>query len=76
MRTIGDMAVSEELTWGQQLRMVPNLLSVLRLALVPVFLVLLLTEKHALAIIVLALASLTDYLDGVFARKYYQVTRF
>ena len=75
MRTIGDMAVSEELTWGQQLRMVPNLLSILRLALVPVFLVLLLNEKHFLAIMVLALASLTDYLDGVFARKYNQVTR-
>jgi len=67
--------VSEELTWGQQLRMVPNLLSILRLALVPVFLFLLLSEKHLTAIAVLAVASLTDYLDGVFARKYNQVTR-
>lgn len=67
--------MAEELTWGQQLRMAPNLLSILRLALVPVFLILLLTEKHLLAIAVLALASLTDYLDGVFARKFNQVTR-
>jgi cardiolipin synthase len=75
VRKIGDVAVSEELTWGQQLRMVPNLLSILRLALVPVFLYFLLNEKHLTAIAVLAMASLTDYLDGVFARKYNQITR-
>lgn len=69
------MVESGQLTWGQQLRMLPNLLSVLRLLLVPVFLWLLLNEKHLLAILVLALASLTDYLDGVFARKFNQVTR-
>lgn len=54
---------------------VPNLLSMLRLALVPVFLYLLLTEKYLLAIVVLALSSLTDYLDGYFARRFNQVTR-
>ncbi len=54
---------------------VPNLLSMLRLALVPVFLYLLLTEKYLAAIVVLALSSLTDYLDGYFARKFNQVTR-
>lgn len=75
VRKISDMGLGEDLTLWQQLRMAPNLLSVLRLALVPVFLVLLLTESHLAAIIVLALASLTDYLDGVFARKFNQVTR-
>lgn len=54
---------------------VPNLLSMLRLALVPVFLYLLLNERYLLAIVVLALSSLTDYLDGYFARKFNQVTR-
>ena len=54
---------------------VPNLLSMLRLTLVPVFLYLLLNEKYLSAIIVLALSSLTDYLDGYFARKFNQVTR-
>jgi len=43
---------------------VPNLLSMLRLALVPVFLLLLINEKFILAICTLALASLTDFLDG------------
>jgi len=64
-----------EMTWWQQLRMLPNLLSVLRLLLVPVFLLLILNDRHLFAIAVLALASLTDYLDGIFARKFNQVTR-
>lgn len=59
----------------EQFMTVPNLLSMLRLAFVPVFLYLLLNEKYLWAIIVLALSSLTDYLDGYFARKFNQVTR-
>lgn len=63
------------LSMKEQFMTVPNLLSMLRLALVPVFLYLLLTEKYLAAIFVLALSSLTDYLDGYFARKFNQVTR-
>jgi cardiolipin synthase len=63
------------LSMKEQFMTVPNLLSMLRLALVPVFLYLLLTEKYLSAIVVLALSSLTDYLDGYFARKFNQVTR-
>lgn len=63
------------LSMKEQFMTVPNLLSMLRLALVPVFLFLLLNEKYLVAIIVLALSSLTDYLDGYFARKFNQVTR-
>jgi cardiolipin synthase len=63
------------LSMKEQFMTVPNLLSMLRLALVPVFLYLLLNEKYLSAIIVLALSSLTDYLDGYFARKFNQVTR-
>lgn len=59
----------------QQLGTVPNLLSLLRLALVPVFLVLILNGRNVEAIIVLAVASITDYLDGYFARKLKQETR-
>jgi cardiolipin synthase len=63
------------LSMKEQFMTVPNLLSMLRLTLVPVFLYLLLNEKYLSAIIVLALSSLTDYLDGYFARKFNQVTR-
>lgn len=69
------MAQQPTLSMKEQFMTVPNLLSMLRLAFVPVFLYLLLNEKYFSAIAVLALASLTDYLDGYFARKYNQVTR-
>ncbi|WP_241992452.1 CDP-alcohol phosphatidyltransferase family protein [Cryobacterium lactosi] len=54
---------------------VPNLLSFLRLALVPVFLGLLVSGEDAWALLVLAVASLTDFLDGAIARAFKQITR-
>jgi cardiolipin synthase len=69
------MATQMNLSIRQQFLTVPNLLSMLRLALVPVFLYLLINERYVLAICTLALASLTDYLDGYFARKWNQITR-
>ena len=69
------MTTQPTLSMKEQFMTVPNLLSMLRLALVPVFLFLLLNERYLMAIVVLALSSLTDYLDGYFARKYNQVTR-
>lgn len=47
---------------------VPNLLSLLRGALVPVFLTLAGDRRDGLALLVLAIASLTDYFDGKAAR--------
>jgi cardiolipin synthase len=54
---------------------VPNLLSFLRLALVPVFLVLIVEGYDIWALLVLAVSSLTDFLDGWIARRYNQMTR-
>lgn len=54
---------------------VPNILSFVRLALVPVFLYLLIVGEDVLALGVLVLSSLTDYLDGVIARRFSQVSR-
>ena len=65
----------EELSIWAQLRTLPNLLSLLRLALVPVFLVLIITGHSISAFLVLAVASFTDWLDGFLARKLNQVTR-
>lgn len=55
---------------------IPNLLSLLRLLGVPLFLWLVLV-KHAdgLAVILLAVSGFTDYLDGVLARRWNQVSR-
>jgi len=54
---------------------VPNVLSFLRLGLVPVFLVLIVHGEDALALVVLVVSSVTDYLDGVIARRFDQITR-
>jgi cardiolipin synthase len=54
---------------------VPNLLSFLRLLLVPVFLVLLVRGEDALALATLVFSSVTDYLDGFIARRFDQMSR-
>ncbi len=53
----------------------PNLLSFLRLALVPVFLVLIVQGHDAWALLVLIVSSTTDFLDGFLARRLGQITR-
>ncbi len=55
---------------------VPNVLTMLRAALIPVFLVLYYTSRHYLALGVFLFASATDLLDGYIARKYNLVTNF
>lgn len=54
---------------------IPNALSALRLALVPVFLVLIVGGNDLAALIVLAVASVTDFLDGFLARRLNQLSR-
>jgi len=54
---------------------VPNVLSFMRLALVPVFLVLIIAGRDVYALIVLVISSASDYVDGVIARRFKQVTR-
>lgn len=53
---------------------VPNALSVLRILLVPVFLMLYLTRLDYWAFGVLVLSGVTDALDGFIARRYNQIT--
>lgn len=54
---------------------IPNALSLIRLALVPVFLVLIILGYDALALLTLVISSITDFLDGVLARSLNQITR-
>ena len=54
---------------------VPNVLSFIRLALVPVFLVLIIAGEDRLALVVLVVSSVSDYLDGVIARRFRQISR-
>ena len=58
----------------------PNKLTVMRMALIPVFLVLMLAEsiphRYLIAAVIFAAASFTDYLDGHIARRDGLVTNF
>ncbi len=54
---------------------VPNVLSFIRLAMVPVFLVLILRGQDGFALLVLVISSITDYLDGLIARTFKQISR-
>ena len=54
---------------------VPNALSALRILLVPVFLVLVLAGLDLAALIVIVVSSLSDFLDGIIARRFSQVTK-
>lgn len=53
---------------------IPNLLSVIRILLIPVFAVLLLKDYFVEAIAVIIVAELTDWFDGMIARKFNQVS--
>jgi cardiolipin synthase (CMP-forming) len=53
---------------------VPNALSLLRLLGVPLFLWLILTSRDGLALTVLVVSGVTDYLDGKIARRWGQVS--
>lgn len=54
---------------------IPNVISILRLLLVPVFAWAIFTERDGLAISVLVISGATDYLDGWLARRLNQVSR-
>lgn len=54
---------------------VPNALSALRILLVPVFLVLVLAELDVAALIVIIVSSVSDFLDGIIARRFSQITK-
>ena len=54
---------------------VPNAISSIRLIMVPIFLWLLITGEDASALIVLIIATTSDFIDGMIARNFDQVTR-
>ena len=58
---------------------IPNILTLIRILLVPFFLVFLLVgsmQNFIIALVIFSLASFTDFLDGYIARKYNLVTKF
>ncbi|MCE5342629.1 MAG: CDP-alcohol phosphatidyltransferase family protein [Eubacteriales bacterium] len=53
---------------------VPNALTALRMLMIPLYLALFIKEMKYTALIVFLLASLTDLLDGMIARRYHLIT--
>lgn len=73
-----DSGIVEDLSGGtvsNRILTIPNALSAVRLAMVPVFLVLVVEGNDVAALVVLVVSSLTDYLDGIIARRWGQITR-
>lgn len=54
---------------------VPNVLSLVRLLLIPVFIVLLLLGHLGWALLLIAVSAITDFIDGYVARHFNQITR-
>ena len=52
----------------------PNLLSLLRIVLTPLFIIFLFSDDRLFALIVFVIAAITDGYDGHLARKYNQIT--
>ena len=55
---------------------VPNILTAIRLFLIPVIFYFALQEHYIMAVIILTISGLTDVLDGYIARKYNFITDF
>ena len=66
----------EQQAVSDRLFTVPNALSLLRLAGVPLFVWAILTHRDGIALATLMLSGITDYLDGWFARRFGLVSRF
>ena len=64
--------------WKKEILTVPNLLSLFRLALIPVYISAYLRaqtgQDHALAAGILAVSCLTDLLDGIIARRFHMIS--
>lgn len=58
---------------------IPNFFSLLRIALIPIFLVIFYTDlssKHLICALIFGIACITDWLDGYLARKLNQTSKF
>ena len=60
--------------WRKEIQTIPNLLSIFRILLLPIYLYFVLRQSFYVAGVVIVVSGLSDYLDGVIARRYNQVT--
>ena len=66
--------------WKKEILTIPNLLSLFRLLLIPVYMTIYLnasqTRDYVVAALILAISCLTDMIDGKIARKFNMITTF
>lgn len=66
--------------WKKEILTIPNLLSLFRLLLIPVYMTIYLNASHTrdyiAAAVILAVSCLTDMIDGKIARKFNMITTF
>lgn len=67
----GQMKISTN--WRKEIQTIPNLLSIFRILLLPIYLYFVLRQSFYVAGVVIVVSGLSDYLDGVIARRYNQV---
>ncbi len=60
--------------WRKEIRTIPNLLSLFRIILLPVYLYFVGQHSFYLAGLIIAVSGLTDFLDGFIARRFNQIT--
>uniref|UniRef100_A0A7C4EQM1 CDP-diacylglycerol--glycerol-3-phosphate 3-phosphatidyltransferase n=1 Tax=Thermodesulfovibrio aggregans TaxID=86166 RepID=A0A7C4EQM1_9BACT len=60
---------------NERILTIPNMLSLLRIFLVPFFIMAMTAKSYSLALKIVALAGLTDSLDGIIARKFNQISK-
>ncbi len=58
------------------LKHIPNILTTLRLFLIPIIINLIFSENYVLGIIIFSISGITDIIDGFIARKYNIVSNF
>ena len=62
------------INWKKEILTIPNLLSILRILLIPVYMTIYLSGEHRLAALILVVSCLTDAVDGWIARRFQMIS--
>ena len=62
------------INWRKEILTIPNMLSLLRILLIPVYMTIYLMGEHRLAALILVASCLTDAVDGWIARRFHMIS--
>lgn len=69
-----DLRTMHITNWKKQVFTIPNILSMFRLLLIPVYILIYLHQHYLLAAVILGISCLTDAVDGYIARRFNMIT--